>query len=156
MKKRQDIPEADRRSWLAVLAQAPREALEQALAQTCAVHDAPVVTWLRPPQTGLFMVRGRAGGSGVQFNVGEVRVTRCAVRDEAGRIGIGYVRGGDGRHAELVALLDLCLLNPARRGEILATVITPLAERQQVAREAASREAAASRVSFYTLAREAA
>jgi alpha-D-ribose 1-methylphosphonate 5-triphosphate synthase subunit PhnG len=141
---------AARRRWLGVLALAPREALEQALAGVAV----PALSWLRPPQAGLYMVRARAGGSGAQFNLGEVSVTRCAVQDEAGRIGLGYVRGGDARHAELVAIFDLLLQDEARRAELLAVVVGPLAERKQAAREAASRAAAATRVDFYTLARE--
>jgi alpha-D-ribose 1-methylphosphonate 5-triphosphate synthase subunit PhnG len=153
MPTNQDIATADhkRRShWLSVLAQAPHAALENAMA----AYTHPPLTWLRRPQTGLFMVRARAGGTGAQFNLGEASVTRCAVQDTAGRIGVGYVRGGNARHAELVALLDLLLQDEARQSELLATVITPLAERQLAARETASRKAAATRVNFYTLARE--
>ena len=81
-------------------------------------------------------------------------VTRCAVQDEAGRIGIGYVRGSNKRHAEMVALFDLLLQNDGHRSELLATVIDPLTKLQQTARETASRKAAGTRVNFYTLARE--
>jgi len=100
------------------------------------------------------MVRARAGGTGAQFNLGEASVTRCAVQDEDGRIGIGYVRGGNARHAELVAIFDLLLQKDDYRAELLATVITPLTERQQAARLTKSRQAAATRVNFYTMARE--
>ena len=143
-------PGAERRHWLSVLALAPCDALEQALS-AC---EPPRLSWLRKPQTGLFMVRARAGGTGAQFNLGEASVTRCAVQDDAGRIGVGYVRGGNTRHAELVALFDLFLQNEQCRPQLLATVIGPLAARQDAAREATSREAAATRVNFYTLARE--
>jgi alpha-D-ribose 1-methylphosphonate 5-triphosphate synthase subunit PhnG len=142
--------QAARQNWLSILAQAPCEALESAME----AYPTPLLTWLRRPQTGLVMVRARAGGTGTQFNLGEVSVTRCAVQDEVGRIGVGYVRGGDARHAELVALFDLLLQNDDRRAEVLATVITPLTERQQAACETKSRQAAATRVNFYTLARE--
>jgi len=141
---------AQRQHWLSVLALAPCSALEQAMS-AC---EPPPLSWLRKPQTGLYMVRARAGGTGAQFNLGEASVTRCAVQDDGGRIGVGYVRGGDARHAELVALFDLFLQNDECRPQLLATVIGPLAERQAAAREAASREAAATRVNFYTLARE--
>lgn len=141
---------AARQRWLAILAQAPCEALECALE----AYAPPPLTWLRRPQTGLFMVRARAGGTGAQFNLGEASVTRCAVQDEVGRIGVGYVRGSDARHAELVALFDLLLQNDDRRAELLATVITPLTERQQATHATRSRQAAATRVNFYTLARE--
>ncbi len=144
----------ERQHWLTALAMAPCAALEQALEQTRSAGELPTLIWLRLPQTGLFMVRARAGGSGAQFNLGEASVTRCAVQDEVGRIGIGYVRGGNVRHAELMALFDLLLQDEVRRADLLGAVITPLNERRQAAREAASREAAATRVNFYTLARE--
>lgn len=142
--------QAQRQHWLSVLALAPCAVLEQALT----ICEPPPLSWLRKPQTGLYMVRARAGGTGAQFNLGEASVTRCAVQDDAGRIGVGYVRGGNARHAELVALFDLFLQNDDCRLRLLATVIVPLAERQAAARETASREAAATRVNFYTLARE--
>lgn len=142
--------DASRQCWLSVLALAPCDALEDALSDC----EIPSLTWLRRPQTGLFMVRARAGGTGAQFNLGEATVTRCAVQDEAGRIGIGYVRGSNKRHAEMVALFDLLLQNDGHRSELLATVIDPLTKLQQTARETASRKAAGTRVNFYTLARE--
>jgi alpha-D-ribose 1-methylphosphonate 5-triphosphate synthase subunit PhnG len=145
---------AQRQHWLSVLALAPCAALEQALLQTQSTCRPPPLNWLRKPQTGLYMVRARAGGSGTQFNLGEASVTRCAVQDDSGRIGVGYVRGGNARHAELVALFDLFLQNDECQPQLLATVIAPLAERQAAARTSASREAAATRVNFYTLARE--
>jgi alpha-D-ribose 1-methylphosphonate 5-triphosphate synthase subunit PhnG len=141
---------AARQRWLSVLALAPCEALEHALSDC----EIPSLTWLRRPQTGLFMVRARAGGTGAQFNLGEASVTRCAVQDEAGRIGVGYVRGSNERHAELVAIFDLLLQNDELRLELLATVIDPLTKLQQTVRETASRKAASTRVNFYTLARE--
>ncbi len=143
-----------RQHWLSVLALAPCAALEQALQQTPTVCELPPLVWLRKPQSGLYMLRARAGGTGAQFNLGEASVTRCAVQDGSGRIGVGYVRGVNARHAELVALFDLFLQNDESRPRLLATVIGPLAERQAAARETASREAAATRVNFYTLARE--
>jgi len=145
---------AQRRHWLSVLALAPCEALEQALQQTLSACSPLSLNWLRKPQTGLYMVRARAGGSGAQFNLGEASVTRCAVQDDSGRIGVGYVRGGNARHAELVALFDLYLQNDEYQPQLLATVIAPLAERQAAKRASASKQAAATRVNFYTLARD--
>ena len=65
-----------RPEWMALLSRAPLPLLEQALAQ-----QAPAaLQWLRKPETGLYMVQGRAGGSGERFNLGEITVTRCALR----------------------------------------------------------------------------
>ena len=39
------------------------------------------------------MVRGRAGGGGAAFNLGEMTVTRCTVRTETGFVGHAYIAG---------------------------------------------------------------
>ena len=101
------------------------------------------------------MLRGRVGGTGDVFNLGEATVTRCAVR-VGDRLGVGYVLGRDRRHAELVALLDAMLQDAERRPALLRTIIEPLERGQAQEREARSRAVAASRVEFFTMVREAA
>ncbi|MEE4301615.1 MAG: phosphonate C-P lyase system protein PhnG, partial [Pseudomonadales bacterium] len=44
----------------------------------------PDYEMLRPAEIGLVMVRGRTGGVGDRFNLGEMTVTRCAVRLASG------------------------------------------------------------------------
>ena len=66
---------------------------------------------------------GRTGGTGTRFNVGEMTVTRCAVQLEGGAVGVAYVRGRDRRHAELAALLDALLQDPARHDALDETVV---------------------------------
>ncbi|MBD0276138.1 MAG: phosphonate C-P lyase system protein PhnG, partial [Acetobacteraceae bacterium] len=54
------------------------------------LRDAPPLpphTRLRGPQTGLVMVRGRQGGDGAAFNLGEMTVTRCVVGIHGGLVG---------------------------------------------------------------------
>ena len=137
----------DRRRWMAVLARAPAEEIAGLLAGLPAL---PAPERLRAPEPGLVMVRGRAGGDGAPFNLGEMTVTRCAVR-LGDAVGHGYVAGRDKRQAELAALLDAALQDPARRDALLARVIVPLAARQQAAREAEARKAAATRVDFFAM-----
>ena len=50
---------------------------------------------LRYPENGLVMLRGRIGGDGAPFNLGEATVSRAAVRLNSGEVGFGYtlVRG---------------------------------------------------------------
>ncbi|MGH8773427.1 MAG: phosphonate C-P lyase system protein PhnG, partial [Burkholderiales bacterium] len=72
----------DRRAHcMGVLAKARLDELEAALAS---LPEKPAYTWLRPPETGLVMVRARAGGTGAKFNLGEMPVTRCALKTEDG------------------------------------------------------------------------
>jgi alpha-D-ribose 1-methylphosphonate 5-triphosphate synthase subunit PhnG len=138
-----------RQRWLGVLARASRTEL--------AAHvDAlrlPAFTWLRRPEVGMVMLRGRAGGTGQPFNLGEATVTRCALR--AGQlVGTGYVLGRDAQRAEQVARLDAALQDRAVQEALLRDVIEPLARAQRERLDAASRAAAATKVEFFTLVRE--
>nr|WP_041675410.1 phosphonate C-P lyase system protein PhnG [Ramlibacter tataouinensis] len=142
-------PETRRRRWLAVLARAGRDQLDQAAAR-CAPW--PAHEWLRGAETGMVMLRGRVGGTGDAFNLGEATVTRCAVRMGT-RLGVGYTLGRDRRKAELIALFDALLQDEALAPALMDEVVEPLARAQAQAREARSREAAASRVEFFTMVR---
>lgn len=140
-------PTAERRRWMAVLARATSEEIAALLA---ALPPLPAHERLRAPETGLVMVRGRAGGDGAAFNLGEMTVTRCAVR-LGQTVGHAYVAGRDKRQAELAALIDAALQDAARRPALLAAVIAPLASRQAAAREAEARKAAATKVEFLAM-----
>ncbi len=115
--------------------------------------EAPEMRVLRAPETGMTMVRGRAGGDGRVFNLGEMTVTRCSVQDEEGRIGMAYVAGRSPAHAERAAHLDALLQDPARHAEVMEAVIRPLAALAEAGRDARARRAAATRVEFFTMVR---
>ncbi|MBE9604931.1 phosphonate C-P lyase system protein PhnG [Acetobacteraceae bacterium H6797] len=140
---------AARQRWMAVLARASAAAIEARLADAPAL---PAHARLRGPETGLAMLRGRAGGDGSPFNLGEMTVTRCAVRLEGGLVGHAYIAGRDQKQAELAALLDAALQDEARRPALMRAVIEPLAAEQAEAAETARRKAAATRVNFLTMA----
>lgn len=106
---------------------------------------------LRGPDTGLVMVRGRIGGGGAAFNLGEMTVTRCTVRSECGFTGHAYVAGRDDRRAELAAAADAMLQDPALRPLLESNVIGPLAARQSERRSALTAHAAATRVQFFAM-----
>jgi alpha-D-ribose 1-methylphosphonate 5-triphosphate synthase subunit PhnG len=100
------------------------------------------------------MVQGRMGGDGDPFNVGEMTVTRCAVRMAAdGRVGHAYVSGRRPAHAEMAAVFDALLQDKKRRAVLESKVIAPLEALQRKRRLAASRKTAATRVEFFTLVR---
>jgi len=143
-------PTDARRRWMAVLAQASPDELERRWRDT---PTQPSHRLLRPPETGLVMVRGRAGGTGMRFNVGEMTVTRCAVEVDGGAVGVGYVRGRDRRHAELAAVLDALLQDPARHDELERVVVAPLADAQAARRRAAAERVTPSKVEFFTMVR---
>jgi alpha-D-ribose 1-methylphosphonate 5-triphosphate synthase subunit PhnG len=143
---------ADRRRWMAVLARAAPEDI--ALLWKAAIGpDAPEVDYLRPAETGMVMTRGRAGGTGDPFNLGEMTVTRCSVRLRDGTVGHAYAAGRSTRHAEMAAILDALLQSDRTAAHVHRTVIEPLAARQAARREARQRRAARTRVEFFTLVR---
>ena len=150
-----------RRAWMAVLARAPRPDLEAALAAALEGAAAPAFDWLRPPQTGLAMVRGRIGGTGNAFNLGEATVTRATLRlrgqdgagSGSGTVGVACHLGRDKRRAELAALADALLQQPERHARLHAQLIAPLAARQAAQRAARRDDAASTKVEFFTMVR---
>ena len=147
------IPSTDtdaRRRWMSVLALATTAELEAAWA---ALPLRPEHRWLRAPEIGLAMVRARAGGSGVRFNLGEVTVTRCSVALTDGTVAHAYVGGRRRRHAELAALFAALLQDPARRAELEERVVEPLAAAQRRRRRAVAARSAPTRVEFFTMVR---
>lgn len=142
--------EQARRRWMSVLAQASASDVEHAWQL---LEDRPMYRILRGPETGSVMVRGRAGGTGAAFNLGEMTVTRCSVTLEGGRVGHAYVCGRSAAHAEHAAVFDGLLQDSARRRELEATVIGPLAERRETASRQAAARVAPTRVEFFTMVR---
>ena len=140
-----DQPHAARRRWMAVLARADADELGDRLGAL------PPYRVLRGPEAGLVMVRGRAGGGGAPFNLGEMTTTRCTVRTEAGFVGHAYVAGRNERQAELAALADALLQDPLRQTALLEDVIEKLAAAQQARRDAVAAKAAATRVQFFAM-----
>jgi alpha-D-ribose 1-methylphosphonate 5-triphosphate synthase subunit PhnG len=142
---------------MAVLAHTPRAELEAALSHALEGAGQPEFDWLRPPETGLAMVRGRIGGSGDAFNVGEATVTRATLRlrSPAGQapVGVACHLGRDRRRAELAALADALLQLPDRHVHLHDQLIEPLAAQLAARREARRHEAASTRVEFFTMVR---
>ena len=141
---------ADRRDWLAVLSRAEADVLEQGLRRWA--PDARR-EYLRRPEAGMVMLRGRMGGTGDSFNLGEATVTRCSVRLGDGQVGTGWVLGRDRRKAELVAVLDALLQEPAYRARLEPELVVPLRLAQQQQRAAAAALAGSSKVEFFTMVR---
>lgn len=139
-----------RAEWIAVLSQARTEALS-ALVGT--LPGIPRYERLRGPESGLAMIRARAGGTGERFNLGEMTLTRCSIRLDDGTLGHGFVAGLERRHAELAALCDALLQTERHRPEVEARVIEPLTEESRRRREREARKAAATKVEFFTMVR---
>jgi len=140
---------ANRSVWMGLAARARPEDLARFLA---ALAPLPDFTLLRPAEVGLVMARGRAGGVGRAFNLGETTATRCVLRLGDGTVGVAYVLGRDRAHAERAALLDALMQGP-RAVETAAAVLAPLAEAEAERRALRARKAGATRVAFFTMAR---
>ena len=108
---------------------------------------------LRAPETGLVMLRGRMGGTGAAFNMGEATVTRCAVRVSGESEGHAYVMGRNTEHALLAAICDGLLQQGSQTAEVMARVIEPLRQTIAAKRETQALKAAATKVDFFTLVR---
>jgi alpha-D-ribose 1-methylphosphonate 5-triphosphate synthase subunit PhnG len=147
---------AQRARWIALLARAPQDWLEARLGVMCEGN----LEWLRPVETGLMMVQGRAGGSGQRFNLGEVSVTRCVLKPDALRtgctqVGVAYVMGGNHRQAQLAAVADALLQEPTLYPHWSSVLIDPLTQMQTAQSHTKSAQAQSTRVEFFTVAREA-
>jgi len=138
---------AARQRWMGVLARA---------GATLAAYEAVLrdadYRLIRAPEIGMCLVRGRMGGSGNPFNLGEMSVTRCVVRLADGRTGYSYVAGRDKQHAELAALADAHLQGPEQQ-HWLSRLIEPLAAAQRAQQAAKAAETATTQVEFFTLVR---
>jgi alpha-D-ribose 1-methylphosphonate 5-triphosphate synthase subunit PhnG len=108
---------------------------------------------LRGPETGLVTVRGRIGGGGAPFNVGEATVTRATVRLPSGQIGHSYALGRDKGKARLAAIADALWQDPAQREAVETKLAAPLRAALDAARETRRVETAATKVDFFTMVR---
>ena len=137
-----------RRRAMAVLADTATADIEtQMAALTVSAHEE-----LRTAENGLVMLRGRVGGDGAPFNLGEATVTRAAVRLVSGETGFAYVLGRDARKARLIAICD-AMLQSKESERVLDAVIVPLEHAMLARRQETDAETAATRVNFFTLVR---
>jgi alpha-D-ribose 1-methylphosphonate 5-triphosphate synthase subunit PhnG len=141
-----DQATAARQHWMSVLARTPRTTLETKWATT---YGDQKWSLLREPQIGMVMVRGRAGGAGQRFNLGEMTVTRCAITLADGTVGHAYVKGRDRLQAQYAALFDAIMLRDGSASDF----IDDLARAQAAAKRNHARKVAATKVDFFTLVR---
>lgn len=141
--------QTQRKAAMQVLAHAPTADIAARLDEIAL----PAHQDLRTPENGLVMVRGRIGGDGAPFNVGEATVSRAAIRLASGEVGFGYVLGRDDEKAHLIALCDALIQTKTHAEAVTAKVIAPLRDRMLAQRARQAEQAAATRVDFYTMVR---
>ena len=148
--KNEEDGSAGRQAMMAVLAAADKSRL---LTLWQAWPNRPTHKRVRGPETGLVMVRGRAGGGGAPFNLGEATVTRATVRIESGEIGHAYALGRDDEKVLIAALFDAIWQRAEDRQAVEDKVIAPLRAEQAAADQKKLDETAATKVDFFTLVR---
>ena len=152
MSKIEEPETAARRHRLSVLATAPTAQLLELWSSWCAQNGVPAHEFVRAPEIGTVMVRGRAGAVGAPFNLGEITVTRASVRLSTGAIGHGYVQGRSKEAAQAAALID-ALAESGRAEAIDADIIAPISDALAGKRAARATKAAATKVEFFTMVR---
>ncbi len=115
-------------------------------------------TFLRRPEVGLVMLEGRIGNTGQRFNLGEMLVTRCALRLNAHNghpltEGYAFIQGNNPHHALLAAFFDALMQQPEWAETLQQTLITPLVTLRQERLTALQTETAPTKVDFFTLVR---
>ncbi|MGH1355041.1 MAG: phosphonate C-P lyase system protein PhnG [Thalassovita sp.] len=142
-------PNKKRKTWMSLLAKADPRLLADRFE---AYGQPPDYEWLRAPEIGGAMVRGRMGGTGAPFNLGEMTVTRCSLRLVTGQVGHAYVQGRDRTKATQAALVD-AMMQGADEKAVREAILTPLQEARDLARATRAAKAAATRVDFFTMVR---
>jgi len=141
--------------------QARRKAAMSVLAHSNAVEigehlgeiELPAYESLREGENGLVMLRGRVGGDGAAFNLGEATVSRAAVRLASGEVGFGYTLGRDREKARMIALCDALVQSDQFADRVEARVIAPLRLAMLARRTRKAAQTAATKVDFYTMVR---
>jgi len=142
--------QAGRRRCASLLAVATADELRAAWD---ALKDKPETKPVRGPETGLVMVRGRIGGGGSPFNLGEATVTRATVALASGTVGHAQALGTDKQKAKLAAIFDALWQEDATRDHVENVLLAPIEDRIATENRAKAEETAATRVDFFTMVR---
>ncbi|WP_416355472.1 phosphonate C-P lyase system protein PhnG [Aureimonas phyllosphaerae] len=140
-----------RKRAINALALAPRGFLKDRFAGFA--KEVPPALPVRGPEVGLVMLRGRAGGGGAAFNLGEASVCRATVRLATGEVGHAMILGRDTETARIAAHLDALWQTDAWRDRIETEFVTPALAADAEALERRAEETEATRVDFFTVAR---
>jgi len=138
-----------RQVLMRICAQASEGELKGALD---ALGPLPDAEELRAPEQGLVMLRGRIGGDGAPFNLGEATVTRATVR-VGETLGYAYLLGRCEQKARLAAIVDALGQDAQWRARLEDALVAPVAARHTAERRAETGETDKTRVNFFTLVR---
>ncbi|MEL7103218.1 MAG: phosphonate C-P lyase system protein PhnG [Pseudomonadota bacterium] len=143
---------AARQAWMKILATSTSQQVETVWGNATALNEIPCEI-IRKPERGLVMVRGRAGSAGGQFNLGEMTITRCAVRLAEGQTGVSYISGRNLEHALIAAKADALLQSDTHHAAAYDSLIAPLKRDNEANESERAAKVAATRVNFFTMVR---
>jgi len=149
MKQKSGAAVNERRRAMELLAKA---SIAELSAGWRAIEPKPEVHAVRGPESGLVMVRGRIGGGGDAFNLGEATVSRATVRLGSGEIGHGQLLGNDREKARLAAVFDALRQRPEHR-QAVDSLIDAVENRVAAEDGKQAEQTAATRVDFFTMVR---
>ncbi len=130
-----------------------RATVEELLNCWSALDTKPQVEKVRGPETGLVMVRGKIGGGGSPFNLGEATVTRATVKLASGAIGHAHALGTSRKQAWYAAIADALWQEETTRPLVEREVLSVVASRLEKRKTNAIQQTAATRVDFFTMVR---
>tara|TARA_B100001939_G_scaffold291997_1_gene263980 strand:+ start:352 stop:786 length:435 start_codon:yes stop_codon:yes gene_type:complete len=139
----------ERANWLGLMAKSPAKVMDECWQKA---DLSPEFEVIRSPEIGSVMVRGRMGGTGDTFNLGEMTVTRASVKLSCGTVGHGYIMGRSKKTATRVALCD-ALMQTGDKQKVKDNIIQPLLSLKKENDQRISAKAAATKVDFFTLVR---
>jgi alpha-D-ribose 1-methylphosphonate 5-triphosphate synthase subunit PhnG len=113
--------------------------------------EIPSFEYLREPQKGLIMVRAKAGGGQLVFNLGEALVTRCSVTI-CGYQGHAYILGDEPEKCLAAALAD-ALAQDRRYQSQIEKIVLALEENINQEKAMEIEKTQKTRVEFFTLVR---
>jgi alpha-D-ribose 1-methylphosphonate 5-triphosphate synthase subunit PhnG len=146
---KQDMRQIRRKAAMAVLVHAePRDIADRLRDIALPRHND-----LREPENGLVMLRGRIGGDGSPFNLGEATGSRAAVRLASGEVGFGYTLGRNREKARLIALCDALVQSEEYAEMVEREVVAPLRANLHAQQAQRAAQTAATKVDFYTMVR---
>ncbi|MEL6828663.1 MAG: phosphonate C-P lyase system protein PhnG [Pseudomonadota bacterium] len=148
----QNDTNAARATWMKMLAESDAVQIKQLWASNPDFESLEFEIFRRP-ERGLVMVRARAGSAGERFNLGEMTVTRCAVRLKDGTTGVSYISGRDVDHALIAAKIDALMQTDDHSAAAEVSFVEPLVEARRAKLQNRAEKISATKVNFFTMVR---
>lgn len=144
------LAQSQRQLLFSTLAKSSLEDIQQIWSNSI---DAIDYEFIRRPEVGMVMAVARTGMTGEPFNLGEVTVTRCAIKLDSGETGFGYVQGRNKKHSTHIAVIDALAQKQECRSELFSQLIDPLQKINHEKRHQQQVHSDKTKVDFFTMVR---